>query len=276
MKGPCLIDAGARAVLDFSGPDAVRYLNGQVTQDVRLVVQKGVCLPACVTDAKGRIQFRVWVSLVGLDVIRVDAPEACAEVLEQRLTRYLIADDVEVVNRTGELCLWHAMGGDAGQGIPSTRWIDPGVDFWIPTGHAPGLAEAMPLLQGEALETFRISRKIPEPGRELVDGLFPAELGLEASDVSFSKGCYIGQEVISRIKSAGKVNKKLTLLAVDGSFPRGDWELLTEDGAVAGEVTSVSPITEGGLRRFLSLLKRGREAAWIASVDQKTPVVPAF
>jgi tRNA-modifying protein YgfZ len=85
---------------------------------------------------------------------------------------------------------------------------------------------------------------------------FPAELGLDASDVSFHKGCYIGQEVISRIKSVGKVNRTLVLLSVDAAFPIGHWELLTDEGTTAGQVTSISPKAEGGM--LLALARTGR------------------
>ena len=84
-------------VLEFSGPDAVRFLNGQVTQDVRKVMGTGLVLPSCVTDAKGRLQFRIWIA-EGKDpgTVLVFCREGMAEELEARLTRYLIADDVEV------------------------------------------------------------------------------------------------------------------------------------------------------------------------------------
>lgn len=62
MSGARRIDCGVPALLEFRGPDAVRFLNGQLTQDVRLVAGGKVSLPACVTDAKGRLQFRVWLT----------------------------------------------------------------------------------------------------------------------------------------------------------------------------------------------------------------------
>ncbi|MFZ9941215.1 MAG: hypothetical protein ACO3F7_03580, partial [Luteolibacter sp.] len=54
------IDCGVPALLEFRGPDAVRFLNGQVTQDVRKLEENAFSLPSCITDAKGRLQFRVW------------------------------------------------------------------------------------------------------------------------------------------------------------------------------------------------------------------------
>jgi len=76
---------------------------------------------------------------------------------------------------------------------------------------------------------------------------------LEATDISYQKGCYIGQEVISRIKSAGKVNKRLTRFVFAGDIPVTPGPL--ESGA--GEITSVSPIVENGVRHALGYVKRG-------------------
>lgn len=268
MSIPILIEEGKRAVLVFSGPDAVRYLNGQVTQDVRRVLDEQRCLPSCVTDAKGRVQFRVWLSPAEDGAVRVDAPWGCEAELEIRMTRYMIADDAEFENRTGTEFLWHVVGGEEGHGVVSTRWGVEGRDFWTRGEARPGMLSGLPIMAADECEDLRIARKIPSPGRELVDGVFPAELGLDESDVSFRKGCYIGQEVISRIKSAGKVNKRLAKLRVDGDFPKGSWVLLDQEGADAGLVTSVSPLVKNGKRSFLALLKRGRSAVCVSMNGQ--------
>lgn len=200
----------------------------------------------------------------------MDGPADHAEELEQRLTRYLIADEVEVENVTGRDHLWHAVGGDVDLvGMPSSRWGGSGVDLWLPEEQKPDSIPKEQVLAGEALESWRISRRVPLAGRELVPGVFPAEVGLDASDVSFHKGCYIGQEVISRIKSVGKVNRTLVLFSVDEAFPEGEWEILTDEGALAGEVTSISPLANDGRRLFLALIKRGRVAERV-SCDGET------
>ncbi len=253
------IDLGVPALLEFRGPDAVRFLNGQLTQDVRKVSGGGVSLPSCVTDAKGKLQFRVWVSEME-GAIRVEGPAGAAEDLEARLTRYLIADDVEVADLTGRWSLVHFTGAvaDAPPGVvvcDSARYGSAGTDWWIPAGVEVSFPEDVPLLEGDALEAFRISRGVPAWGRELTEGLLPPEAGLEATDISYQKGCYIGQEVISRIKSAGKVNKRLEKLSFDAGVAGG--ELLDGDGKVAGELTSVSPVAEDGVRLALGYVKRG-------------------
>ncbi len=217
------MDLGANpGVLEFSGPDAVRFLNGQVTQDVRKVVGGGLLLPSCVTDAKGKLQFRVWLTEGKADAVLVFCRAGMTAGLEARLTRYLIADDVEVKDRSGEISV-EEFGGVA---------ID---------------------------EAERIERGIPKWGAELTEGMLPPEAGLDATDISYNKGCYIGQEVISRIKSAGKVNRRLVRLKFDGEGALG--EILNPAGKVCGEVTSVSG--DAGL----GFLKRAAEGETELSVE---------
>ncbi|MFT4175565.1 MAG: hypothetical protein QM627_02830 [Luteolibacter sp.] len=271
------IDLGMPAVLVFRGPDAVRFLNGQITQDVRRVVGSGLMLPACVTDAKGKLQFRVWLteSEGGLWII---GGADSAEALEARITRYLIADDVEVENLTGHYALVHFTGMSGG-GIPagviaraSERFGEPGADWLVPAGEEV-ILPAVPRLEGEALEHFRISRGIPQWGVDLLEGQLPPEAGLDATDISYQKGCYIGQEVISRIKSAGKVNRSLTRLWVPETVTT-PCELFITDGRSAGTLTSVSPVVTEGKRAALGYIKRTaeEEPQWFADLDQRLVV----
>ena len=190
--------------LEFRGPYAVRFLNGQVTQDVRKVIMSDVVLPSCVTDAKGKLQFRVWIAKGKADdSVLVFCCGEMLEDLEARLTRYLIADDVEVTNVSDEISL---------------------NDFQFPNA--------------DLNERERIEKGIPLWGKEITVGMLPPEAGLDATDISYNKGCYIGQEVISRIKSAGKLNRLLVKLAFDGVGKLGDFS--NREGKICGAVTSVA------------------------------------
>ena len=210
MKADLGVKPGA---LEFSGPDAVRFLNGQITQDVRKVISTGLVLPSCVTDAKGKLQFRVWIA-EGCGGVLVICREGMTKDLEARLTRYLIADEVEVRDVSDKFRI---------------------EDFGFP----------------EMDEAERIAKGIPKWGAELREGMLPPEAGLDATDISYNKGCYIGQEVISRIKSAGKVNRRLVKLVFETEGKTG--EITDTEGKPCGEVTSVS----GSLG--LGYLKRGAE-----------------
>lgn len=221
-----MIDLGEKAgVLEFRGPDAVRFLNGQVTQDVRKVVGSKEVLPSCVTDAKGKLQFRIGLAGgVEEGVVLIFCRHEMLEDLEARLTRYLIADDVEVRDLSNEVDLSEFSFPDAG-----------------------------------ISELERIEKGIPRWGAELVEGMLPPEAGLDATDISYNKGCYIGQEVISRIKSAGKVNRRLMKLKFDGEGQLGP--ITDPTGKVRGEVTSVS----GELG--MGFIKRGAEEVEGLTVD---------
>jgi folate-binding protein YgfZ len=265
------IDCGTPALLEFRGPDAVRFLNGQVTQDVRKLDAEKISLPSCVTDAKGRLQFRVWLMKSADDALWVSATEADAQALEARLTRYLIADEVEVKNLSGQWTLIHftADPGAVPAGViarDSARFGLAGTDWWIPAGVTVKFPESFPLLEGDALEAFRIAHGVPAWDRELYDGLLPPEACLDASDISYHKGCYIGQEVISRIKHVGKVNKRLIHATIDASVSM-ESRLLDAAGKPAGELTSISPISKNGKRDLMAYLKRGAEGVVLVNPD---------
>lgn len=252
-------------LLEFRGPDAVRFLNGQITQDVRRAAGGEISLSSCVTDAKGKLEFRVTLTEASDGALWVEAPVDHAENLNARLTRYLIADDVEVIDRTGEFALFHRIG-PVPQTPPgvivrrSNRFGVAGTDWWFPNnmGFEHKLPLGTQLLVGDELEALRIANGVPAWGRELVAGMLPPEALLDETDISYHKGCYVGQEVISRIKSAGKVNKRLTHFIFDA-------HALVIPGPLensAGEVTSVSPIAAGDIRHALGYVKRGA-TEWI-------------
>lgn len=252
-KTPC-IDLGSPALLEFHGPDSVRFLNGQITQDVRRVAGGKISLPSCVTDAKGKLQFRVTVTEAADGALWVAGLTGQTEELEARLTRYLIADDVETADLTNKYSLFHfpELMPEPPPGViarESNRYGVAGTDWWIPAGEEIDHSS----LDRDELESLRIVNGIPAWGRELVEGMLPPEALLEETDISYHKGCYVGQEVISRIKSAGKVNKRLTRFIFDAQAPVIPG--LLENSA--GEVTSVSPHTTGGIRYALGYVKRG-------------------
>jgi folate-binding protein YgfZ len=262
------IDLGCPSLLEFRGPDAVRFLNGQLTQDVRLVAGGNIALPSCVTDAKGRLQFRVTVTEAVDGALWIAGLAGWAEDLEARLTRYLIADDVEVSDLSGKCELHHFTGPmpDPPAGVvarESNRFGVGGTDWWIPVGMAVEFSGEIPLLEGDALEALRIANGVPAWGRELLEGMLPPEASLEETDISYHKGCYIGQEVISRIKSAGKVNKRLAHFVFNADVPVTVGPL----GNAAGEVTSVSPLVIFGVRHALGYVKRGATDLFFKAAD---------
>lgn len=251
------IPLGRFDVVSFSGPDAVRFLNGQLTQDVRKVMDRRDAAFSCVTDAKGRLQFRVVMAADEGDTILVAIPEGLGEALEARLTRYLIADDVESHIAPASIEIHHFLGDAPPQasGVISRRidrFDEPGCDWWLNAGISAEFPSDHEACTGEALETLRISRGIPTWGHEIVEGMLPPEASLETTDISYQKGCYIGQEVISRVKAAGKVNRLLTKFEISGA-ECAPGPIIGPDGKEVGTVTSVAP---GTPNRALGFLKR--------------------
>ena len=251
----CLAPA-KRCLLAFRGPDAARYLNGQLTQDVRDLGDRA--LASCVTDAKGRLQAFVHVFRGPDDSIRVEGAAEQEEELEQRLTRYLIADDVEVENLSNLWRLIHVVDGsvppDAGSGFVrhASRIDSGGFDLWLPGTDSPELS----ILSPAEAETRRITARIPAWGAELTAGMLPPEAGLDRNAISYHKGCYIGQEVLSRIKSAGRLNRKLAAFLVDPGTEGGDL-LGAAEARSAGAITSVAPWpNEAGTHAALGYLDK--------------------
>ena len=252
-----LLPLPGQTILSLRGADRLRFLNGQVTNDVRSV-SGAACVQAAVLDAKGRLEAVCHIREIH-DAYLVDAPPCLRELLPARLDRYLIADEVEIADLTGTWHLAHVLGTEA-PGIPGVfsfpvdRFGVPGIDLLSPAAFRPDLPELDPV----EIEGLRIRHGIPLWPHELHPGIFPAEAGLDRTAVSFDKGCYLGQEVVSRMKRAGRTNQHLVLLAVPSGTMVGT--PLLHDGKEAGGITSVSPVAESdGLHLAIAYRRRQQE-----------------
>lgn len=196
-----------RAVFRLTGPDRVRYLNGQVSNNVSKDLETEA-IAACLCTLKGKVEALVWISSDG-DSLIIDGELSQREQLFTRLDRYLIADDCELHDLTGEISLIHHFSATA-PGITSRRSLTKGKDLWIKKDDAPPFSEDK-RITSEAFEQSQLLAKIPKAGLEITANEFPAELGLDSWAVDFHKGCYLGQEVISRIESVGRAKRSLLL-----------------------------------------------------------------
>jgi folate-binding protein YgfZ len=208
------VDAIARFAI--TGGDRLRYLNGQVSNDLRKL-QPGEAMKACILSARGRLDGVVWVWSEP-EALVVECDTALAEPLAMRLERYVVADDVEIAPQ-GAAAGIHVFGAAAGALAqnPGARKIlrlgIQGVD--LPAGPAGDLLEATP----DEIERLRIEHGVPRWGAELGAETLPAEAGLDRTAVDFHKGCYIGQEVVSRIQSVGHANRALRRFEVLAGSP---------------------------------------------------------
>ena len=260
-------DLSERVKLRLTGADRVRYLNGQVTADVRKL-GLGRSMPACVTTAKGRLCAEIFITATE-DALVLDADAALRESLPARLEKYIIADDVTLEDISETMRLVHVTGEGADEAAALTarganRFGQAGVDLFLPTETFAEtwtrLASTHVVLDEALRELLRIEAGIPRWGRELTEDTLPPEAGLERTHIDYHKGCYIGQEVISRLKSVGHVNRELTgFLSTQGTPLTPGAQLFAADaleGKPLGTLTSVAwsfslekPIALGYLRR---------------------------
>lgn len=259
-----LIDLSDRAKLRVSGPDRIRFLNGQLTNDMTQL-KPGVSLYTCALSAKGKLCGDMFVTPLTSEII-LDYEPALRDSLPARLEKYLIADEVELQDVTDQFALFHICDmvlPDAilpeGTITTSNRFAMHGKDLLIPAtlkSVVSKLLNEKPLTELE-LERFRIEQGIPRWGAELSEEVLPNEAGLDERGISYTKGCYLGQEIISRIKSLGHVNRHLCGVGLtNGSDLRSGDKLGPEDGKPIGSVTSACLSNRLGGWIGLAYLKR--------------------
>ncbi|MBV8375389.1 MAG: folate-binding protein YgfZ [Verrucomicrobia bacterium] len=265
-----LLDLSDRAKFKVTGKDRARFLNGQLTNDI-LSLRPGSAVCACALTAKGKLCAELFVAATKEGHF-LDAEAVLRESLAARLERYIIADDVTLEEVTGEFGLFHLVNPVSGKAespaaalpgsetmnflIESNRFGVPGLDLWFPANRADAVREELGQspVDPETAESFRIERGIARWGKELSEDVIPNEAGLDKRAISYGKGCYLGQEVISRIKSIGHVNRHLcTLVPAAGvTFEIGD--KLFADGESVKEIGYVTSVGQSrSLDRAIAL-----------------------
>jgi len=276
-----IADLTGRLFLRLTGEDRVRYLNGQISNDVRRLTPEAA-LHACVMTAKGRMSGDVFVR-TGPDFLEVDAEAELRDTLPARLERYIIADDVELKDITDTTGMLHILHGDPDalrtEGIQATRasrFGVPGVDLvgnrMAIAARIRELSDGLPIIDAAMLESLRVEAGIPKWGAELGEDTIPVEAGLQHTAISYEKGCYIGQEVISRLKSIGHVNRTLRgLVAVDGDTPLPVGATLVDPANPdrdAGRITSAAYSFLLERPAALGYVKRGVEPTELIARDE--------
>jgi folate-binding protein YgfZ len=264
------VDLSDRAKFRLTGGDRERFLQGQVSNDVRLA-REDATLYACVMTVKGKMSADIFIRAAA-DAYHLDAAPELREPLAARLERYIIADDVTLDDVSDSEALVHVISPRAGPDLPaelaphvgvarSTRFARAGIDLFTSRTQLEALRQNLDggELGTAEIELLRISEGVPRWGLDLAEDTIPVEAGLEERALSYTKGCYIGQEVISRIKSVGRVNHHLRRLR--GSFPLHAGDRLDVDGKAAGEITSAAPIAGTGDWLALGYLRSGFDQA---------------
>jgi folate-binding protein YgfZ len=261
-------DLSSRVKLRVTGADALRFLNGQITNDLRKATADSA-IQASVLTAKGKLNANVFISAEA-DSFVLDADPEVREELPVRIERYIIADDVQIEDVTDRFAIFHVTGDvnpvpfRPSRTVRADRFACLGWDIWLERAELERvrqeLAAKLAFCDEECAEVLRIERGIPRWGRELTDQIIPTEANLEATSIDYSKGCYIGQEVVSRIKMSGQTNKRLCgLVSISGTPLRPGMRLVLDegDGKEVGWITSATRSPRLEKEIALGYVKRG-------------------
>lgn len=235
-----------RDVVRVHGPDAVAFLQGQLSQDVEGLAV-GASAPTYLLQPTGKVDAWLRVTRRADDELLLDVDAGWGEAVHARLRRFKLRTKAELEPGT-----WSGLAlrgpGVAGTALELPQGVVAlaagwegveGVDLLGPDGVAIDLVD-LPEVPGPVLDALRIECGVPAMGAEADDATIPAELGQRVIDasVSFTKGCYTGQELVARIDSrGGNVPRPVRGLVLDGAVPAGAPVLV--DGAAVGRTTSV-------------------------------------
>jgi folate-binding protein YgfZ len=287
-----LFDLSSRVKLQLTGKDRVRWLNGMVTNKVRdLALGQGVY--AFLLNPQGHILGDLYAFNLG-ERILVDTDASQRDKVLGTFDHYIIMDDVEVADVSDTLSVIGIAGpaasptlASAGFDLPPLRPLQivelswrghavsivrgdkegyPSFQCWIAPAAAQQLREALVAAGASsvgqnALELYRISLGIPRYGQDIRERDLPQETE-QAHALNFNKGCYIGQEIVERIRSRGSVHRSFTGFLVNGPPPSPGTKIQsqTKDKEV-GEVTSSAVIPTSGGEQTIALGYIRKEAA---------------
>ena len=238
-----LVDRSERGKLALTGSEAKAFLHGQVTNDVEGLEPGRGCYAAFLTH-KGKMLGDLRVLDLG-DELLLDTERVALQELFNMIRRFKLGRDVELHKRTVELALFSlvgpqarrvagagALGPDEHDNVPSVIAgvpvvlvaTDVGVDVFVAAEAAATVRAAVdaPAVGEELAEVVRIERGRPRYGIDLDDGVIPQEAGLNERAVSFTKGCYVGQETVARLHYRGKPNRHLRGLRLSEPVATGE------------------------------------------------------
>jgi folate-binding protein YgfZ len=264
-----LFDLSHRALLQFTGSDRVAFLQGMLSNDVR-VLKMFDGQQATILTQQGKVIADVRV-LCAMNSLYLDFWEPLKEKIVAHLNRYLVADEVEIndpndqwkmlslqgprsQNILGELLANPELPAELNQyamvqfeGAPicvvrADHTGEGGFDLIIQNGQLPAIAQRLTQLGASwagarAQNILRIEAGIPRYGVDFSEETLLLEVGLDNA-FSFTKGCYLGQEVVERIRSRGHVNRKLCGLLLDGNTPAHAGDAILAGDNEVGKITS--------------------------------------
>ena len=246
-----------RDVVIVEGPDAAAYLQGQLSQEVEGLAV-GDSAWTFVLQPQGKVDAWFRLTRTGDAAFRADVDAGHGEAVLARLQRFLLRTRAEMTFSTQPMVAVRGTATVTGAAVPGLDPAWPGVDGvdLLGTDQVPDGVDPAP---ADALERLRIEAGVPAMGAELTERTIPAESGVVGRSVSFTKGCFTGQELVARIDSrGGNVPRHLRRLEADRDLPVGAEVVV--DGRVVGEVTSSVPAGEGDPAVALAYIGRAVEA----------------
>ncbi|HEY8995958.1 MAG TPA: hypothetical protein VIM71_14935 [Lacunisphaera sp.] len=271
------------AVLRVRGPDANSYLQGQFTQDLKRA-KTGPCYGLWL-DQKGKVLADSYIQQLAENDYMVIALTTSASPLLARLEAYLIADEVELHDESGEwasVLVW----GDA---VPATLTLPTGAiqfasrragagaqEILVNAGHAAELVAQIREFAADgdavAAELARLRQGVPSVPADIGPRDLPNEGGLDEVAISYTKGCYLGQEVMARLKNLGQVRRCLHLVQGEGAPPAPGTPLYQGERK-AGEMRSAA-IDGGGFlgMAMLSLVNLAEDLPLNTEPDGGKPI----
>jgi folate-binding protein YgfZ len=298
-SGCGLLDRSARGKLALTGAEAKRFLQGQVTNDVEALVPGTGCYAAFLTQ-KGKMLGDLRVLDTGVE-LWLDTERVALQELFTMIRRFKLGYDVELHRRTLERGLLSLVGpgarrvlGAVADGLGTAEHdnvaveldgtpvllvaTDVGVDVICDGERTATVADALAgrgarRVEEATVEALRVERGRPRYGVDLDETTIPQEAGINERAVSFTKGCYVGQETVARLHYKGKPNRHLRGLRLSASVPSGTE--LTLDGKRVGTVGSVvrSPV-HGPIA--LALVRREAEPGATVTAGEATAEVVAL
>jgi folate-binding protein YgfZ len=289
-----LIDRSERGKLALTGTQAKEFLQGQVSNDVEALRMGTGCYAALLTN-KGKMLGDLRVLDAG-DELLLDTERVALQQLFNTIRRTMIGYDVQLHKRTVERGLFSLLGPESAKiagavGLPETEHAherleiagiavrairaDAGIDLLCDAEHTEALRQAIldagatPISEATA-ECLRIERGRPRYGVELDDGVIPQEAGLNARAVSFTKGCYVGQETVARLHYRGKPNRLLRGLRLSAPADPGTPIALGEREVGRVRSAAVSPRL-GPIA--LALVRREAEPGSAVAVGERADAV---
>jgi folate-binding protein YgfZ len=257
------IDVSARGKLRVTGEDRARLLHAMSTNDVKNLAPGGGLYAFFLND-KGRILADAYIYNPG-DWLLLDTEPETGEKLRDHLDRYIIADDAELSDETAQLAAIDLAGpravacaGQLGVPVPESRygireWAGglvarvtgtggEGVRILLPIDSKHELlarleASQIPSASAEEARTVRIENGVPRYGEEISERYLVQETNA-IDAVHFNKGCYLGQEIVERVRSRGQVHRILMPVRIEGAQPPAPGTKLTAGGKPVAEIAS--------------------------------------